>query len=132
MKISGTFEVKLQALESYALGQDGVQFGRRSIDKIFHGELDAASLGEMLSAATPVPSSAGYVALEQVRGKLNGKSGSFVLMHLGLMQKDSRSLQLDVLPDSATGELHGLTGKMQIRIEGGQHFYDFDYQLPAA
>jgi hypothetical protein len=27
--------------------------------------------------------------------------------------------------------LQGLTGTMNIRIESGKHFYDFDYSLPA-
>jgi hypothetical protein len=37
-----------------------------------------------------------------------------------------------VVPDSATGDLAGLTGTMTIKIEEGKHFYEFDYTLPAA
>ncbi|MDX9760394.1 MAG: DUF3224 domain-containing protein, partial [Bacteroidota bacterium] len=36
---------------------------------------------------------------------------------------------LEVVPDSGTGELAGLTGKMNIRIENGQHYYDFAYEI---
>ena len=37
---------------------------------------------------------------------------------------------LIVVPDSGTGELTGLSGKMQIVIDAGKHSYVFDYTLP--
>lgn len=129
-KITGTFEVQLRPLATHAQGSDGISLGHMSIDKQFHGELQAASQGEMLSAGTPVKGSAGYVAVEQVRGTLAGRHGSFVLQHFGTMDKGQPRLVLEVVPDSGTGELAGLSGQMAIRIEGGQHFYDFEYALP--
>ncbi len=83
----------------------------------------------MLSAMTSTQGSAGYVAIEQVTGELEGKKGSFVLQHFGTMDKGRDRLILEVIPDSAAGELAGLTGRMAIRIEDGQHFYDFEYEL---
>jgi len=127
--ISGKFEVAMQPLDTYATGADGVKLGRMSIDKTFFGNLSAVSKGEMLNALSPVNGAAGYVAIEQVSGELEGKKGSFVLQHFGVMSSDERRLTLEVVPDSGTGELIGLTGKMDIRIEGGQHYYDFEYQL---
>lgn len=128
-KVTGEFSVKLNPIEGYAKGIDGVNLGRMSIDKTFTGELDAASTGEMLSAMTTTQGSAGYVAIEQVVGTLAGKQGSFVLQHFGSMDKGQDSLILNVIPDSGSNELTGLSGKMAIRIEGGNHFYDFEYQL---
>ena len=130
MKVSGTFEVQLQPLEAYAEGIDGVNLGRMSIEKTFSGGLSAVSKGEMLTATTSVEGSAGYVAIEQVTGTLSGRSGSFVLQHFGTMSQGNNSLLLEVVPDSGTKELAGLAGKMAIHIEEGQHFYDFDYELP--
>ena len=83
----------------------------------------------MLSAMTPTQGSAGYVAIEQVIGELEGKKGSFVLQHFGTMDKGQDSLILNVIPDSGTNELEGLTGSMKIRIEQGIHHYDFEYTL---
>ena len=100
-----------------------------SIDKTFHGELEAISKGEMLSVMTSTQGSAGYVAVEQVIGNLSGKKGSFVLQHFGTMSKGEDRLILEVVPDSASGELSGLVGKMAITIEDGQHFYEFEYEL---
>ncbi len=129
MKSSGTFEVNLNPLESYAKGIDGINLGRMSIDKTFNGDLDAISKGEMLTAMTPVEGSAGYVAIEQVVGTLSGKKGSFVLQHFGTMNKEKNHLLLEVMPDSGTDQLAGLVGAMSIQIEDGQHYYKFEYEL---
>ncbi|HEA18797.1 MAG TPA: DUF3224 domain-containing protein [Pseudoalteromonas prydzensis] len=128
-KVTGEFNVKLNPIEGYGKGIDGVNLGRMSIDKIFTGELEATSTGEMLSAMTATQGSAGYVAIEQVVGTLAGKQGSFVLQHFGTMDKGQDRLILEVVPDSGSHELAGLSGKMAIRIEAGIHFYDFEYQL---
>jgi len=129
MKVSGNFEVKLSPLDFYAQGLDGVNLGRMSIDKQFKGALEATSKGEMLSAMTTVKGSAGYVAIEQVSGALSGKNGSFVLQHFGTMSQGSDRLVLEVVPDSGSGELSSLAGKMAIKIKGGKHWYEFEYEL---
>ena len=129
MKISGKFEVELQPIDSFAKGENGIQFGRMSIDKTFFGELNAVSKGEMLSAMNTTNGSAGYVAIEQVNGSLSGKKGSFVLQHFGTMDKNNNYLKLEVLTGSGTGELEKLSGSMKIIIEDKQHYYDFEYQL---
>jgi len=130
-RISGRFDVKLTPLDLND-PQAGPTLGRRAIDKQFHGELQARSLGEMLSAGGTVQGSAGYVAIERVSGSLNGRSGSFVLMHNATMNRGVPQLSIAVAPDSGTGELAGLSGSMGIRIEDKQHYYDFDYSLPEA
>lgn len=124
----GPFEVKLKPLPAYNAAE-GTTAGRMSIDKQFHGDLEAVSVGEMLVAGTAVKGSAGYVAIEIVTGKLNGKSGSFALQHQGVMNRGAPSLSVTVVPDSGTGELAGLSGKMNIVITGGKHFYEFDYSI---
>ncbi len=100
-----------------------------SIDKTFYGELEASSKGEMLNAMTSTQGSAGYVAIEQVIGSLSGKKGSFVLQHFGTMNKGKSRLILEVVPDSGSDELVGLSGSMSISIEEGKHFYEFEYEL---
>lgn len=121
----GTFDVKMTPAP--AAGKGGI--GQMSIDKQFHGDLDGHSMGEMLYAGSPA-SSGGYVAIERVTGTLAGRSGGFVLQHSGTMDNGVPSLSVTVVPDSGTDGLKGLTGKMQINIENGKHFYDFEYSLP--
>ncbi len=129
MKATGTFAVKLLPLEPYATGSEGNSLGRMSIDKTFQGDLAATSQGEMLSAMTPTEGSAGYVAMEQVSGTLNGKQGTFVLQHFGITNATGSRLILEVVPDSATGDLASLRGTMDIQVEDGQHTYQFEYSL---
>src|SRR5262245_39228317 len=76
----GPFDVKL-APQALALEDDGegAARGRMSIDKRFHGDLDAASKGEMLTAMSGTQGSAGYVAIEKVTGTLGGRAGTFAL-----------------------------------------------------
>jgi hypothetical protein len=126
---SGKFTVKLAPLPLDDKNASPA-LARMSIDKQFHGELDAASKGEMLSAGGTVKGSAGYVAIERVSGTLAGRAGSFVLQHNATMNRGAPQLNIIVVPDSGEGELQGLSGSMNIRIAEGQHFYDFDYSLP--
>lgn len=124
----GTFEVKLTP-QPLADSAADPSLGRLAIDKQFHGDLEAASRGEMLSAGTGVEGSAGYVAIERVSGTLHGRSGSFVLQHNGTMNRGAPRLTITVVPDSGAGELAGLAGTMSIAIADGQHSYDFEYTL---
>ena len=132
MIATGKFEVVLKPLEHYAEAKDGITLGRMSIDKTFTGDLIATSQGEMLNALSTVKGSAGYVAIEQVKGELSGRKGSFLLQHYGVMNAQGQTLTLEVLPDSGTAELKGLTGKMAIQIEDGEHSYSLEYELNAS
>lgn len=126
----GTFEVNVTPQKADNQPAETAQLGRMSIDKKFSGALEATSTGEMLTVGTDVEGSGGYVAIERVNGKLNGKTGSFVLQHLGTMTKTGFSMKVTVLPDSGTGQLAGITGNLTVTIENGKHFYAFEYSLP--
>jgi hypothetical protein len=121
----GTFEVKMTPQTSDA----GATVGRFSLDKQFHGDLEGTSKGEMLAVGTAVNGSAGYVAMEQVTGTLSGRNGAFALQHTGTMSRGAPELSVTVVPDSGTGELSGLSGKMMINIVDGKHLYEFDYEI---
>jgi Protein of unknown function (DUF3224) len=110
-------------------GVEGSPIGRMTVDKQFHGDLDATSVGEMVTTATESAGSRVYVALERVTGTLAGRSGSFVLMHAGTMTREGMSLSVTVAPASGTGALAGITGTLAITIVDKQHLYDFDYIL---
>ncbi len=125
---AGPFEVKLTPQPDNAADPS---LGRMSIDKQFHGDLEATSQGQMLTAGTEVKGSAGYVAVEKVTGRLHGREGTFILQHSGTMTRGTPQLSISVVPDSGTGQLAGLTGTMTINIRDGKHSYDFEYRLPA-
>ena len=126
---TGTFEVKVTPQPSEDK-TDVATLGRMTIDKQIHGDLEATSKGQMLTAGTPVKGSVGYVAIERVSGTLHGRTGTFILQHTGTMARGALQLSITVVPDSGTGQLTGLTGKMDIQITDGKHSYDFAYALP--
>ena len=85
--------------------------------------------GEMLTAGSYVKGSAGYVAVERFSGTLQGRTGTFALMHMGVMTRGTPQLTIMVVPDSGTGQLVGLTGTLMINIADGKHSYDFEYSI---
>lgn len=123
---SGTFEVKMTP---QALDEGASVVGRFLLEKQFHGDLEGTSRGEMLALSSAVAGSAGYVAIEQVTGTLNGRTGTFALQHTGTMTRGVPELKVTVVPDSGTGELTGLTGTLDIKVVDGKHFYDFEYAI---
>lgn len=129
-RASGTFDVKMTP----AAGVEGtIASGRLFGDKVFRGDLEGTSRGEMWTAETGVEGSAGYVAIEKVEGTLSARKGTFTLLHQGTMRHggDFR-IAIVVVPDSGTGELAGIDGRMSIVIEAGKHSYEMEYTLPAA
>lgn len=128
MEVEGTFDVTVTPQESDR-DLDG-PVGRYLLDKQYHGPLEATSRGQMLGYRSTVEGSAGYVAMEWVTGTLDGRRGSFVLQHSATMKRGaSVPLKVLVVPDSGTDELVGLTGELEIRIDGEQHSYLFRYSL---
>jgi hypothetical protein len=125
---SGSFEVKTipQPPEEAAGGE---AIGRLLLDKQFHGDLEAKSIGTMLGARSAVAGSAGYVAIEKITGSLHGRAGSFLLQHYGLMTRGAREQTVTIIPDSGTEALSGLSGKMMIEVEKGAHTYRLEYEL---
>ena len=124
----GTFDVKMAPQTDDKVGDPTV--GRMALDKQFHGDLEGTSKGQMLAVSTDVPGSAGYVAMERVNGSLDGRNGTFALQHNGVMTRGEPELSITVVPDSGTGELSELAGKMTINIVDGKHFYELEYILP--
>ena len=126
MQAKGEFEVKRIPQEELDIG-GGASVGHSRFDKRFRGPLDAASVVHMLAVMSPVAGSGAYVAIERIEGTLDGRRGSFFAQHNGIMDRGRPSLDLTVIPDSGSGELTGLHGRIAIDIVEGKHFYTFDY-----
>ncbi|MGA9566051.1 MAG: DUF3224 domain-containing protein [Candidatus Korobacteraceae bacterium] len=127
MLIKGNFDVKMTPVSEDTA--DGVPLGRFLLDKQYHGDLNANSKGEMLTAGSIATGSAGYVAIERVTGNLQGRQGSFALQHTGTMNRGTPTLSINVVPHSGNGQLTGLAGSMNIIIADGKHSYEFDYSI---
>lgn len=130
-RASGPFEVKITPQKADKKEAEAAGLSRMSGDKQYHGDLEATGYVEMLATSATAPRSGAYVALERVAGKLKGRSGSFTLCHTGIMNRGTPELTIQIVPDSGTGELTGLSGTMKINIAaGGKHSYEMEYVLP--
>jgi len=125
----GSFEVKVAPLppdEATA----ATSIARYSLDKVYRGDLEGASAGEMMGAGNVAAGIAGYVAVEEVTGTLHGKSGSFALQHSSTMDGGKYEMNIRVVPGSGSGKLEGIAGTLTIIIAGGAHSYALEYTLP--
>ena len=128
MVAKGPFDVKMAPMDT--AHKDEKAIARYSLDKIYHGDLEATATGEMLASMGDVKGSGTYVAMEIVSGTLAGKKGTFALGHVGTMTRGAQNLSINVVPDSGTGELKGITGKLNIIIAAdGKHSYEFEYEI---
>jgi hypothetical protein len=126
----GSFDVKMTPVSEDKTESSTI--ARMTNEKQFHGDLEATSKGEMLTAGTAVKGSAGYVLIERVTGTLQGRKGTFVLQHSATLTRGAPQQIITVVPDSGSDQLVGLAGSMTIEIKDGKHFYDFSYTLPGA
>jgi len=127
----GPFDVKTAPMQADEV-TTGTGIGRFSLDKQYHGALEATAKGEMLAYGNPASGSAGYTAVEEVTGTLDGHKGTFALQHWGTMHAGKFELRVEVISGSGTGDLAGITGTLTITIAaGGKHSYVLDYTLPA-
>lgn len=127
-QVKGEFDVKRNPEGGFDLG-GGAVAGHFRFDKQFHGALDATGIVHMLAVGTQVDGSAAYVAVERIDGSLDGLRGAFLTQHSGTLDRGVPTLSLTVVPDSATGDLEGLRGRMQIDIVEGKHYYTFEYEI---
>ena len=112
----------------------GIEFGLLLIAKTFTGAIDGTSTVEMLFTRTPREGSfagAGYVALERITGTVDGRRGSFALLHISTIDEQGTSWGRWIIsPGSGTGELAGISGSGRIDIaDDGAHSLQLDYEL---
>ncbi|MDO3384953.1 DUF3224 domain-containing protein [Gilvimarinus sp. SDUM040013] len=124
MSVTGKFEVELVPVKD-----DETPAGRMLINKHYSGDLFGQGLGQMLSKRT-ASGSAAYVALEEFTGAIEGRKGAFTLLHKGLMNEASQSLDIQILPGSGSGDFAGITGSMSIEQSDGEHRYTLNFDLP--
>lgn len=122
----GTFSVDMDVRP---LDPETEGLGQMRIRKTWTGEIEGTGWGLMISGGDPTTGTAGYVVMEVIEGSVHGRSGRFALQQFGTMQ-DGRFHQLyEAVPGSGTGELAGISGVLELRVEDGAHHYALTYDL---
>lgn len=125
---SSTTSFSIENWDPYAVDEtdDGTALGRVSFRKTYKGDdLTGTAVATMLNCGQIA-----YTAMERVTGTLDGRTGSFVLMHGAAPGAIPNARESDVatgviVAGSGTGELAGLTGRMEIRH--GELFLEYEH-----
>jgi hypothetical protein len=126
MTARGTFGINLVPGSAELEGA----VSRFEFTKTFKGDLEGTGAGVMLSAGDPQRGSAGYVAVETVRGKLGDREGGFALQQFGTLVGGAQTLHYEVVPGSGERGLSGITGRLRLTIDDdGTHHYELEYDL---
>ena len=128
-RATGTFQIDGWNDSTYH-DEDHVKLSRAQLTKTFHGDLEATSSVELLGVQGQPETSRAYVAMERIVGHLDGRSGSFVLLHVATSTDDGSLTRWVIVPDCATGELRGLRGEAHISVDAdGGHAMTLEYDL---
>ncbi len=124
---TGSFEVKSWDEKPYSEVAGQPKLTRAEVVYVYHGDLEAE--GKIVYLLCYSSNTIAYfVGYEQVTGQLGGRSGSFVLQHVGTYEAGAVKDVVTVVPGSATGDLSGLQGSGTCGGDG-QAVFTLDYQL---
>lgn len=124
----GTFTIEMSAPSTAVEGA----VDRFGLTKTWSGDIQGTGAGVMLAGGDPATGSAGYVAIEVIRGTLAGREGTFLLQQFGDLDRGAETLHYQVVSGSGTGALSGLRGTMDLDIDdAGVHHYELTYELSA-
>jgi hypothetical protein len=121
--VKGSFDVALEPQEDC-----DAPVGRMQIKKLYSGGLSGSGIGQMLSKQTE-SGTALYLAIEEFEGSLDGKLGSFTLVHNGFMSSEIQKLEVKIVQGSGCGDLENISGSMEIVQADGGHHYVLSYGL---
>ena len=123
MTAEGSFEIDLEPQSDPT-----APMGRMLISKTYGGNIEARGTGQMLSKRTD-NGVAVYCAIEEVVGSVDGKTGTFTLLHNGYMSSERQSLEIQIVEGTGTGELTNIQGTLEISQSESGHSYELNYSL---
>ncbi len=127
MQATATFTIDHVSSEVTATHGD-VQHGRTLLTKVFTGGLVGESTVEMSTVIGP--HGRGYVAVERIVGRLDGREGSFALLHSAIDDGRRQSARWSIVPGSGQGALSGIRGDATIDVDDdGTHRLALEYHL---
>ena len=127
MKFTSSFEIKGWDVAETGGVDELADVARATIRKAFMGELEGTSVGYGLLLQTP-EQTGGYVVIERVTAKADGREGTFVVQHYGVRDAAGGGPWYgDVVSGSGTDGFAGVTGTFA--IEHGEGVASFTWNL---
>jgi hypothetical protein len=123
------FAIKGWDEKPYREAQGLPKLTRATVSKTFSGDIEGESQVDYLMMYRS-DGSASFVGLERVVGRLNGKSGSFVLQRIGTFEAGQAKESYSIVSGSGTGELRTLRGEGTSSVgHGSEHPFTLTYEL---
>jgi hypothetical protein len=122
-KVTGWDEKPYQELEG------GGKLTQAKVSQAYQGAISGEGLVEFLMAHAP-NGTASFVGMELVKGSVAGKSGSFVIQHVGTFDSGGARSEWSIVPNLGTGELSGIVGKGSYIATSESVPVFFSYELP--
>lgn len=130
-QITIPFEVTGWEVENYDEMPNAPTLAQVTVKKTFSGGLKGESTARLLMCSGE-DGSAGYTVMERVGGELDGRKGSFVMIHGATHTPSETSRALGfIMPNSGTGELKGISGKVEFKSDTGGKTIILDYSFEA-
>jgi Protein of unknown function (DUF3224) len=103
--------------------------GRFDFTKAWSGGVEGTGRGVMLSGGDPQQGDAGYVAFEMFEGSIDGHRGTVLFQQFGSMHAGNYALRYEIVPGSGTGDLEGILGEVDLKIDDGHHNVTLRYRI---
>ncbi len=111
-EFTSEFEVTVWDAKPYY--DTGPKLSRVTVHKTFTGRIAGTSVGEGLTAQSDA--GAGYLVSELFTGSLDGRAGTVVFQHGGIVDEHDNPTSFGhIVPGSGTGGLAGLAGQVRFR-----------------
>ena len=97
-----------------------------TVKKTFNGEMTGESVGKLLMC-TSLDDSAGYTIMDRFTVEIEGRKGSFVVIHGGMT--DDLKATGKIVPGSGTDELEDISGAIEFKSNEDGKTIILDYEL---
>ena len=123
-----TFKITAWDENPYKEFESGVKLTRAKVSQAYEGDLSGEGSAEFLMSHA-ANGTASFVGIELITGTLSGKTGSFIIQHVGTYDSNGACSTWAVLPDSGTGELIGISGQDTYAAIGETVDMPFSYEI---
>lgn len=126
---SCTFKVTAWDEKPYQEFEGGAKLTRAKVSQAYQGAITGEGFVEFLMSHA-ANGTASFVGMELIKGTVAGKSGSFVIQHVGTYDSGGACSSWSIAPGSGTGELTGITGKGSYAATSESVPMTFSYDVP--
>ena len=105
-----TFKISSWDEKPYHEFEGGAKLTRAKVSQAYQGAISGEGLVEFLMSHA-ANGTASFVGMELIIGTVQGKSGSFVIQHVGVYDSGGARSDWSIVPGSGAGELFGIAGK---------------------